>query len=862
MRFGTAKPAMVIGIVALLGISLRASATEFAAAKSYPVGTNPSGVVVADFNGDGKPDIAVVNSGSNNVSILLGNGDGTFQAAKNFDAGNSMNAIFAADFNGDGKQDLALFLPGSSTNSTNGEVRILLGNGDGTFQAAVATTLTVAATILSVGDFNGDKKADLVLSSVDPNTESVTVEVLLGKGDGTFQSAKQIPASDLNAPAFTVGDFNNDGELDLAVAISGGVQVLLGKGDGTFQSGGTANLAMGFAPKAILAVDLNGDGRLDLIVDSQQTSGSGILRSTRQRVSVFLADGSGTFQSEILILTAIRGVDFGGLASDLLVGDFNGDGKNDLGDVEGTLEVRLAKGDEAFSTAIPFAGVGAQAAVADLNGDKFADLIAVDSAGNQVVVLLNDSPTSGADLGFTAASGSPATAGVGNNLTYTADVIDEGPEDSTNVQFTDTLPAGVTVVSATSSQGICSKSQSVVTCGVGSLRVAQDATITIVVTPTVAQMITNSMSLSGSEPDLALANNSATQTSTVLPTYTLTVGKSGSGSGRVTGDATPSNGANGEINCGSTCSANFLRGTQVFLDVAGADVGDFFISWGGACAGNGFSCTVTMSGDETVTANFAKGNILSVTLAGSGGGIVEDQGASFFVCTSTNGDCSPSLLPGSTIAIQAIPSGNSTFGGWSGACSGTDPNNCTITMSSNQNVTATFNPPPDFSLSPASASLTAVAGSQVTDVISISEQGGFSNAIQLACAVAGPAPLPACALSPNSIPAGANSPSSKLTFSAGTLATSFPASLARNENAFACLLPFGLLGCMLGPRFSKRQRKMLAFCFTILFVAMVQAACGGGSSAPAPPASQNYVVTVTASSGAIQHSTTISITVK
>src|ERR1700752_1077751 len=228
MRFGTAKPAMVIGIVALLGIPLRASATEFAAAKSYPVGTNPSGVVVADFNGDGKPDIAVVNSGSNNVSILLGNADGTFQAAKNFDAGNSMNAIFAADFNGDGKQDLALFVPGSSTNSTNGEVRILLGNGDGTFQAAVATTLTVAAAVLNVGDFNGDKKADLVLSSVDPNTESVTVEVLLGKGDGTFQPAKQIATSDLKAPAFTVADFNRDGKLDLAVVISGAVQVLLG----------------------------------------------------------------------------------------------------------------------------------------------------------------------------------------------------------------------------------------------------------------------------------------------------------------------------------------------------------------------------------------------------------------------------------------------------------------------------------------------------------------------------------------------------------------------------------------------------------------------------------------------------------
>ena len=646
---------LALGIGAMLGCAGQARATEFGGPKSYAVGAGPTAAVIADFNGDGKPDIAVVNSSSNNVSMLLGNGDGTFQAAKNFDVGNSMNQIAVGDFNGDGKPDVAVFVPGSSGGPFNGEIRILLGNGDGTLQAPTLTTLTVSAAAIAVGDFNGDKKTDAIVGNLDVNTGAVTLEILIGNGDGTFQAARTVGTGVQDVTA-AVADFNNDGKLDLAVGTASGVQVLLGKGDGTFQSGGTANVVAGFAPHAILAADLNGEGRLDLIVESQQSGRCGeICGFTHQRVSVFLAEASGAFQSEILIFTAsASGVgDFiqGRLAGDFLVGDFNGDGKNDLGNVEGTFEVRLGKGDGTFSTAIPFAGIGALAAVADLNGDKLADLIGVDSANNQVVVLLNDSPTSGADLGFATASGSPATVGVGNNLTYTADLIDEGPQDSTNVQFTDTLPAGVALVSASSSQGTCSKSQGVVTCDVGSLRFAQDATITIVVTPTVAQIITNSMSVSGTEPDLALANNSAEQTNTVVPTYTLTVTKAGAGTGSVNSDGgAPFNPQNGMIGCGSTCTTKFLSGTTVNLSAAG-DPGDFFSSWAGACSGSG-SCSVLMNSDQTVTANFVVGVTLSVTLAGSGSGMVEDQGAHLFVCTPTNGDCSPVLFPGTSVSMR------------------------------------------------------------------------------------------------------------------------------------------------------------------------------------------------------------------
>src|SRR6185437_29182 len=97
--------------IALCSIQTQSFAVEFLPATGYAVGSSPQSVVVGDFNGDGKVDLAVLNTGSNNVSILLGNGDGTFQAAKNFDAGDNPSGIFVRDFNGDGKLDLAVFMP-------------------------------------------------------------------------------------------------------------------------------------------------------------------------------------------------------------------------------------------------------------------------------------------------------------------------------------------------------------------------------------------------------------------------------------------------------------------------------------------------------------------------------------------------------------------------------------------------------------------------------------------------------------------------------------------------------------------------------------------------------------------------------
>jgi Big-like domain-containing protein/VCBS repeat protein len=185
---------------------------------------NPYSITVGDFNGDGKLDLAVANYVGNTVSVLLGNGDGTFQAAVNYPAGGGSSRqccdpfwVTVGDFNGDGKPDLAV------ANNSSNDVSVLLGSGDGTFQEQVRYAVGPDPGFVTVGDFNGDGELDLVA-----NGGSSDVSVLLGNGDGTFQSAVNYLTG--GAPSsVTVGDFNGDGKPDLVVTNSGDgtVSVLL-----------------------------------------------------------------------------------------------------------------------------------------------------------------------------------------------------------------------------------------------------------------------------------------------------------------------------------------------------------------------------------------------------------------------------------------------------------------------------------------------------------------------------------------------------------------------------------------------------------------------------------------------------------
>jgi uncharacterized protein (DUF2141 family) len=236
----------------------------FTVASSPAVGSQPSFLVVGDLNGDGKLDIVVSNANSSNVTVLLGTGDGAFTAASGspITVGSGPSGVALGDLNSDGKLDLVV------SNSTSNNVTVLLGNGDGTFTVAVGSPLAVGPNPVSVelGDVNGDGKLDIMT----PNNGSNNVTVSLGNGDGTFTQAPGSPVALGTTPAYAaVGDVNGDGKLDIATGNEGShsVTVLLGNGDGTFTAATGSPFLMGgsFGPRGVVLGDLNGDGKLDFV---------------------------------------------------------------------------------------------------------------------------------------------------------------------------------------------------------------------------------------------------------------------------------------------------------------------------------------------------------------------------------------------------------------------------------------------------------------------------------------------------------------------------------------------------------------------------------------------------------------------
>jgi FG-GAP-like repeat/FG-GAP repeat len=387
---------------------------SFQAATTYTLGGSPSssfGVVVADLNGDGYPDLAAANISSitatgSTISVFAGNGDGTFAPPVQYNpVAQPIWVMAAGDFNGDGLTDL-LFTSSSDnsaaqvgvifgaangtfqsplsypvgptpgqpvladlngdgfldmvapTTGTGGNLAVLLGNGDGSFQPPVSYPAAAGADSVAVGDFNGDGKPDLAVSTLSLTTFTINLLVFLGNGDGTFQAPRA--TSVFNSAQVVLGDFNKDGKLDAVVA----GQVLLGNGDGTFRV--TSTIVTAF----LLAADLDGDGNLDMV-------GTG----TGGTVLVQLGNGDGTFRAAVRYPIGNSGL--------LAVGDLNGDGKPDIVAVaepfirgsasqvlSGNIAVLLNNGDGTFQPAVKYSVAPGLISVvmADFNGDGYTDV--------------------------------------------------------------------------------------------------------------------------------------------------------------------------------------------------------------------------------------------------------------------------------------------------------------------------------------------------------------------------------------------------------------------------------------------------------------------------------------------------------
>jgi hypothetical protein len=320
---------------AAVGVLLGNGDGSFQTAVTYGSGGNsgpffPVSIAIADVNGDHRPDLIVANGGSNTVGVLLGDGDGTFQPAVVYGSSAFYPvSVAVADLNSDGKPDIVVANECGPV-FCDGSVGVLLGNGDGAFSAVVPySSGGVYGLSVAVADVNGDGRPDLLVANGCANISlcgTGAVAVLLGNGDGTFQAATEYLSGGAYPYSLKVVDLNGDGKLDAVAAnsFSDTVSVLLGNGDGAFQaavtysSGDRANVVQ---ISSVAVADVSGDRRPDLLLTTQSMGADG---NNGGAVSVLLGNGDGTFQA------ALEQASGGFQTLGIAVGDVNGDGRPDV----------------------------------------------------------------------------------------------------------------------------------------------------------------------------------------------------------------------------------------------------------------------------------------------------------------------------------------------------------------------------------------------------------------------------------------------------------------------------------------------------------------------------------------------------
>ncbi|MBS0555895.1 MAG: VCBS repeat-containing protein [Proteobacteria bacterium] len=376
----------ILGTLATIGMLVgpsmsTAGSLAYVQTLTVPIGKTPAGIGTADFNGDGRPDIAAANDSDPTVNVLLAApGDGFLPAVPYLNACCARmqalpQSLVIADFNGDGIPDIAV------PNQYGGPVfyvSVLLGKRDGTFQPQLPFATGICPVSIASGDFNGDGKIDLVTANLDGQS----ISVLLGNGDGTFGNHTDYPMGSAST-AVATGDFNRDGKLDILVANSdsGGVSLLLGKGDGTFSA--PVFFATGGNPRSIALGDVNGDGKLDAVVASGGNT-----------VSVLLGHGDGTFAPVVNYPTGPLSLSQG-YANAVALADVDRDGHLDIivaNKSGSTISIMrgLENGTFALPLSIPSGSDPAAVAVADFDGDGRPDIAVLNYQPGTVTILTND----------------------------------------------------------------------------------------------------------------------------------------------------------------------------------------------------------------------------------------------------------------------------------------------------------------------------------------------------------------------------------------------------------------------------------------------------------------------------------------
>jgi hypothetical protein len=571
---------------------------------TFPTGTEPVAVVVGDFRSIGRLDLAVADRAASSISVLLGNGDGSFRGAVNYPVSTNPRYLAVGRFRGS-QSPLDLAVVNHGDFSTTSSVGILLGNGDGSFRAGATYTVgqDSDAESVAVGDFRGTGKLDLAVADY----RSGTVNVLLGNGDGTFQPGATYSAG-ANPLSVAVADFNGDGRPDLVVAnrFGGTVSVLLGNGNGSFQAPIISN--GGTEPFALAVGRFRGN---------QSPQDVAVVSRSGNTVSVLRGNGNGTFQAPVSYAT-------GTSPWSVAMADFNRDGNPDLvvaNRDDGTVSVLLGNGDGSFQSSVNSAAGGQQpfsVATGDFNGDGAPDVVVANRNSNNVGVLLNQQGAT--HLGLTAPA--TATAGTAFSLTVTAltaaGTVDPNYRGTVTFTSTDgqaTLPANYAFTAADA--GVHTFTNGVVLRTAGSQMITARDTMTTTITGTASVMVA-----AAAASTLAVAGFPATTVAGVAGNFTVTAkdpyGNTATGyagtvhftssdsqatlpsnstltSGTGTFSATLKTAGSQSITATDTVTAT-ITGTQSGITVVAAAVSQFAVSTSAAnpdIAGTPFNVTVT-----------------------------------------------------------------------------------------------------------------------------------------------------------------------------------------------------------------------------------------------------------------------------